>query len=399
MELLKRNKTFAKLWFAQIFASFGDSFYDVAIVWYLIETTGSALLAGGIAIAGTIGRLVGSSFITRKVDFWRTKKIMLIAALLRGCILVIVVGLMVFTTLPIVIFYVISFSTVFLNACSAAAQRKSISEVVEKDELINANAAFGMSGSLVQISSWALGGVVVATFGVIFALVINAFTTFLSAFLILKSRWQSQVSTQKEVSKPQFIEGITLIRNGKNQMRTVVVLELVCLFLMGFYWSAFPLLIDEISNAFGYGLQGALFGVGSLITSVYLTRSRKVKKLGMAYLGGALFYAIGMIISAAIPHIAVFIFGVFISGLGNSFWETGRQTIFHLSIPTEDVGKVFAVFDLLISLFLIPAWILGGYLADTFSPTVVMMTVGVIMFVVLVVAGLQNKALRSVKTG
>jgi len=354
------------------------------------------LLAGGIAISGTIGRLLGASFISQKVDVWNTRTIMLTTSILRGILLVVVVGVVHYATMPIIGFYLASAIALFLNACNSAAQRKSISEVVEREQLVNANATFSLSGSFVQIASWALGGFVVATFGMMIALMINAVTTLASALLIWLAGWKSKTSSQISSSKPQFIEGLKLIRDAKNNVKTVVILELACLFMMGFYWAAFPLLIEDISNAFGYGLQGAAFGVGCLITAIYLTRSRKLKKLGIAYIGGVLIYTLGVITSALIPHIAVFVMGVFISGLGNSFWDTSRQTIFHLSISTKEVGKVFAVFDLLTSLCLIPAWILGGYLADTFSPTVVMMTVGLVQFVILMFA-LSHKGLRQIE--
>jgi len=395
-KLFKTNPTFLKIWLSQLLASFGDSFYDVAIVWYLVESTGSALLAGGIAISAMIGRILGSSFIAQKVDVWSTRQIMLITGVLRGIILLLVVATINYTTLPILAFYTISATVAFLNACSSAAQRKSISEVVERNQLVNANATFGVSGSLVQISSWALGGLIVASFGVIFALMINAITTLASTLLIWLAKWQSKKSNQASNSKLQFIESLKLIKNAKNNIQLVVILELTCLFLMGFYWAAFPILIDEISNAFGYGLQGAAFGIGCLITSIYLARNKKLKKLGITYIGGAIFYALGVIISSTIPHIGVFILGVFISGLGNSFWDTSRQTIFHLSIPTKDVGKVFAVFELLTNLCLIPAWILGGYLADQFSPTAVMMIVGLAKLAILLLV-LSKKSLRQIE--
>ena len=391
--ILSSNVTFFKLWLSQLLGSFGDSFYDVAIVWHLIETTGSALLAGGIAITGMIGRMAGSSFISQKVDVWHTRKIMLVTGVLRSIILFTVIGLIIFTTIPIIGFYSVSFIVAFLNSCASAAQRKSISEIVAKEDLVNANASFVLAFSLVQITSWALGGIVVAVLGVVLALVINAVTTVSTAILMAISSWKSVRKEGESDSKVGILEGLRIIRNSANSVRLVVVLELVSLFLMGFYWAAFPLLIDEISNAVGYGLQGAAFGVGCLIISLYLARSKKLKKLGLAYLWGVIVYAIGAIVSGVVPHIAVFIFGVFISGLGNSFWETARQTIFHLSIPTEDVGKVFAVLELLVNLCLIPAFILGGFLADTFSPRVVMMVVGVTMLVVLLIA-LQNRSLR-----
>ena len=395
--LFKNNQIFFKLWLSQIAASFGDSFYDVAIVWHIVQLTESALLAGGIALTGMVGRMAGSSFISQKVDVWHTRQIMLVAGILRGILLLTVVGLISFTTIPISGFYGISFIIAFLNSCASAAQRKSISEIVAKEDLVNANASFGVAFSLVQITSWALGGVVVNILGVILALIINAVTTIASAILIASSSWKSMRQNGKATAKVGVLEGLSVIRNSTKSVKLVVILELISLFLMGFYWAAFPLLVHEISNAVGYGLQGAAFGVGCLITSVYLARNKHLKKLGLAYLWGVIFYAIGVVVSATISHIAIFIFGVFISGLGNSFWETARQTILHLSIPTEDVGKVFAVFELLIHLCLIPAWLLGGFLADTFSPRLVMMVVGITMLTLLLFA-LQSKSLQGVTT-
>lgn len=398
MTLMKRNTTFLRLWLAQIFASFGDSFYDVAIVWHLLQVTSSALVAGGIALSAMGGRMFGSSVISTKVDVWHTRRVMLVSSLLRAVVLFLLIFWMQVGTVPIVGFYAVSFLTAFLNACGSSAQRKSISEVVEKEELVQANASFNVAASFVQIASWALGGVVVNTLGIVLALLINGATTLVFSGLVAISNWKSVREVRSKEKKSGVLGGFLAIKAAPKSVHAVIVLEIVALFLMGFYWAAFPLFIYEISDAVGYGLQGAFFGVGCLITALYLTRSSRIKKLGRAFAWGVMAYSVGIVVSGAIPHISVFIFGVFISGLGNSFWETSRQTILHLSVPTEEIGKVFAVLELAINVCLIPAWLLGGFFADVFGPRLVMIAVGMSM-IALLTGALFYQPLRDFTVG
>ena len=57
--LIKNNKIFFNIWLAQLISNFGDSFYDVAIVLYVMSiTNNSAFLAGGVAISSFIVQIL-----------------------------------------------------------------------------------------------------------------------------------------------------------------------------------------------------------------------------------------------------------------------------------------------------------------------------------------------------
>lgn len=396
--IIARNKLFFKVWLAQFISLFGDVFYDVAIVWFLIETTGSALIAGGIAIFSLIGTVVGSIVLGQKIDMWNTRDIMLRVNVLRAIILIGVVIAISTITFPLIAFYTLSLFMAFLNVCYRIARRKSVAEVVAREDLLNANGFDGISGSIVQIFSWALGGFIVLLFGVIFALGVNALTAGIAFFLTLSAKWRSVKDENNASSKLQVVEGLKRIRE-KRSLSVLVSLETFHLFMMGFFWAALPLKIAEIGNAFFYGLQGAAFGVGFFITSTYLGHRKHFARIGLIYLVGLFVHWIGNFGAAWSTHIWLFILGVFVSGLGNSFWQTCRQTIFHASIPTSEVGRVFAVFESLTSIVLIPAWIFGGYLADRFSPTFVMVMAGIFQFIIIALAAVQKSLRRQTISG
>ena len=383
--LLRSNNVFRKIWFAHLLSKLGDDFYDVAIVWYLVDRTGSALLAGGIAVATLIGRLFGSFFITQYIDKVGTKKIMMTTGLLRGCILGFILVLVGAGNIAIPVFYCLSFVISFLTACFAPARQKAVVEMVAREDLANANAFDGVSEAIVQILSWFSGGLVVATLGVFVALSVNAVTFFVSLSLVFASSWKQIVATEL-VSKGKIgvLAGLDIIKRNKI-LRGIIPLELIYMSMLGFFWAALPIKISEIGNAFSYGLQGAAFGLGFLITSTILSR-KKIVRLSLVYMVGIIIHWVGNIGAGVSPNIYLFVIGVFVAGLGNSFWEIGKKTIFQTNTDKTDTGKVLATINMAINLCLIPSWILGGYLADRFTPTIVMFSVMIVQIVVVTIA-------------
>lgn len=395
--IIKSNSVFFNIWIAQLISTFGDVFYDVAIVWYLVERTGSALLAGGVAIFSLLGKLLGSAIISQRIDIYKTRHIMIVVDLLRGMILIGVLISMHFVELPIIGFYILAGVISFLTACFTPARSKSITEIVSTSDLTQANSIDGMSGALVQILSWILGGFVVATFGVFFTLALDAISFFLSLFFVLKSSWKSVISREKkEKSKIEIIQGIKIISKNKILMN-VLLFELFYMCMMGFYWASLPIKISDIGNAFYYGFQGAAFGVGFLITSVYLS-GKKIVNIGKIYIVGLIVHLVGNFGACISSYISLFVFGVFIAGLGNSYWQVAKTTIIQTNTKISDLGKVVTVLELFSSICLIPAWIIGGYLADKYSPTIVMMSVGFLQMIGLAILT-TYKSLRGLKLG
>jgi MFS family permease len=73
---------FTLLWIGQVISTFGDALYDVALLFYVFSTTHSALAAGGIALAATVGRLLASFLAAATVDRVPKRHLMLLA---DGC--------------------------------------------------------------------------------------------------------------------------------------------------------------------------------------------------------------------------------------------------------------------------------------------------------------------------
>ena len=161
---LRDNPGFGLLWGAQAISTLGDAVYAVALLWYALDATGSALAAGGIAISETAGRLLGSVLAGAVLDRAHTRTTMLASDLARLALTFGVATAWLGGVVPplwalYALAWALSLTGAFFNPARAAA----VPQVVPRDQLLRANALDALSNSLVVTSAWALSRAIVAS--------------------------------------------------------------------------------------------------------------------------------------------------------------------------------------------------------------------------------------------
>ncbi len=84
MLAILRQRNFALLWFGGLVSMVGDWVLITALPFYIYAQTGSTLAAGAILIASTVPSLLFSSISGVFVDRWDRRRIMIVANLARG---------------------------------------------------------------------------------------------------------------------------------------------------------------------------------------------------------------------------------------------------------------------------------------------------------------------------
>src|SRR5215472_7264999 len=86
MNLVKslRHPTFALLWSGQTISRLGDSFYTVALAWWVLEKTGSAAMMGLVLIFSVVPTLLLLLLGGVLVDRWPRLNLMLISDFVRA---------------------------------------------------------------------------------------------------------------------------------------------------------------------------------------------------------------------------------------------------------------------------------------------------------------------------
>ncbi len=363
---LLANRPFGLLWASQAISTLGDLLYDIALLWYVLDTTGSALAAGGIAVISGVGFLLGGAAAGLVLDRVPVRQILLGADLARlAMTLAVSAAWLAGFVPPLVVLYALTFAVSLATASFNPARAAAVPQVVPPEHLLHANALEAVSNSMARIIALTLSGVLVAAVGPAPALLVDAGTFLLSSLLVYRARWQPAPSDDREQAGPlsAALEGLHWAR-ADPLARTLLAAETLHALAAGFFVSALAPFVRELGGGPAlYGAQGGLFSLGLLLGSAALGY-RPTRRLGRLYAGGITLNAIGNILFGLSPSPVWTLPTVFVAGLGGPGWSAGKRSLLQAHVPPRVLGRVFALLDTLTALTVIPTYALGGWLVD-----------------------------------
>ena len=180
-----RQRPFALLWSGQTISGLGDRFYQVALAWWVLEKTGSAVVMGTVLICSDVPMLVLLLLGGALVDRWPRLPLMMISDLVRGLAVGLMAALAFVNALQVWHIYVISLIFGIVDAFFQPAYRASVPEIVPVDHLPSANSLTSLSGEISGIIGPALGAGMVALGGTPSAFALDALSFFVSVACLL----------------------------------------------------------------------------------------------------------------------------------------------------------------------------------------------------------------------
>jgi MFS transporter, DHA3 family, macrolide efflux protein len=371
------HRAFTSLWIGQTVSNFGDTLYDVALLWYVLGATGSALDAGAIAVASRVGRLVGSAAASGVLDRTSLRRTMLLAESTR-LLLTTAVGALwsLGFALSLPMLYSLAFLTSAAGAFFGPARAAAIPRLVKHDELVTANSLDGLSTSLTNTLAWAGSGVVVAILGPANALLADAATFLVSLSGVLLARWDETTTTDVSTDYrtwTAFAGGYGWIWR-QPLMRLVFITGSIQALAAGFFVVSIAPFLEQHFHAGAtlYGIQGAAFGVGVMLAA-WVIGSVAVRRVGSLYAAGIAVNAISNCAFALSPVRLAVLPAVFFAGWGNAALTIGELSLLQQSVPAELRGRVFATLAMAATATLIPAMLVGGWLADRWQAEWIML--------------------------
>ncbi len=263
--------------------------------------------------------------------------------------------------------FVIAAAGAFFNPARAAA----VPALLPRDLLVSASALDGLSGGLTLTVTWALSGVIVAAVGPAGGLLLNAGSFLVSFLLVHAAPWsQTTPSDVRPAGCPlaELREGVCWAR-ADGLVRIVLAAQLIDALAAGCFVAALaPFLQRELhGGAALYGLQGAVFGAGLVAASWYIGAT-SLRRVGLLYAVGLAVNGLGNSLFALAPAAGWLLPPVFVAGLGRTANAVGQRTMLQIYVPARVRARVFALSGALASTVVLPAFALGGWLADAWVP-------------------------------
>jgi MFS family permease len=227
VDLLRRNRNYRFLWLGSVVSQLGDWFNLIASAEIITDMTSSGVAISTLFLARFLPLFLFSPLAGVLADRYSRRGIMIASDLLRA--LTVLGFLFVQASGQIWLFYVLTVMQFVFSALFTPARTAVLANIVEKDELVAANALDSLTWSTMLALGAFLGGVVAAVLGAEAAFVLDALTFVLSAWFISRivlaaagrrqaaqrsSGWLDFVDGFRYLWGEPFILGIALVKAG-----------------------------------------------------------------------------------------------------------------------------------------------------------------------------------------
>ncbi|GAB4579312.1 MAG: hypothetical protein Fur0022_20500 [Anaerolineales bacterium] len=336
-----RNRSFTRMWLAQLISTIGDAFTMIAAGIYVFRLTNSTLQVGLMLMATAIPTMVIGMIAGVFVDRFDRKKIMVGADLLRAALIFLIPILLPY---DVAWLYVIVMLTSSIGTFFSPAFDSVLPELASDEELTAANSMIAISSFGSTAIGFAASGLI-AAYSIEWAFYIDGATFLLSALFlsgvkiaVLENPERTNIATITR----NLGEGLKFL--FRNQiLRSIVFIGFIYALSIGI-WNTMLLPFATVAlnaSEFEYGLQEGLtsigFVLGSLLIARFADRLREGQWISLSLLGMGGFGII-YALSSSVP-LAILL--VTITGFMNAPYSVARRTLIQRNTDREMRGRVF----------------------------------------------------------
>ncbi len=379
--ILRLYPEYRKLWSAQAVNNIGNQFTFIALQFLVYNLTESTVAMGILAICQTISMITLGPYIGALVDRYDRKKIM-VRSNIAQAIWLFAIPLTRFLPNRVIWIFMLAFLMGATNRFFFPSRASSIPKLVSKDDLLAANS---LSMATYQISAFVgpvTAGFLIARIGYDFAFIIDMIGFLISAFFIqkimidLKPEKQGsnvtgngdQPSSAQGGVKADLKEAYVFLK-GYLAMVFVIILFAFAMFGLGSSMILMIPFLDQIRNPISaeeaFGVMNSLAAITGLTIAIILGRKNKLSLPLTLMSFASVLAGIMMIGFSTASNVYILAFYWMFFGMLEVMAMIPFQTLAQETIPDILRGKVFALFNLVITSAQIIGMAAGGFLADS----------------------------------
>lgn len=261
---------FRRLWAGWTLTALAIQFYAVALVWLVLDLTGSGVNLGVVLVAAAVPRAAAMLISGALIDRAAPRAVMLAAGLTSASILGLLALLLRLELLPFVLLLGLSALQGLTDAFFYPTSMAQMARLVAPAQLPRANALFQSSDAIANIIGPGLGGFVVGQIGLVPAFAVNSALFALGAVIIwgLRGQGTDAPGAEKYSSFGAAILAGMRYAWGQPAVRaSLLMVALLNFAVLGPTVVGGALLVERRfgGDATQYGLMLAGYGVGALL--------------------------------------------------------------------------------------------------------------------------------------
>jgi len=342
------KKNFFTIWTGQAVSQFSSSILQFAIVWYLTDKTGSALVLSASMLAGFLPQGVLGAFIGVYIDRYSRKRIMIISDLMISLAsFLLVIGSwngFLTTELILVVLLLRSIGSAFHTPCLQAVTP----QIVPKKELTRCSGYSQSLESVSQILSPAFAAILYQSWSLSAIIFLDVIGALIAVFTIVISKipeLDKSETTKLHVLR-EAKEGFRILQTNRGILGLVFISALYTLALMPTS-ALFPLM--SMSYFGGTSTHASIvevvFSIGLLVGSLVLSKWGGTKNRVYTIIGSYSLMCLCLLVSGVLPRNGFIIFAVcsWLMGVSGPFYWGMYTPILQSNFEAKYLGRVMSL--------------------------------------------------------
>lgn len=342
-----RHRDYALFWTGNFLSNIGTWMQNLALGWLILMMTNSPFLLGLNGFLGAAPSLVFSLPGGAIADRLNRRKLMLSTQTCMMLLALVLAVLTSFHVIRIAEILLISFLTGLASALNNPAYQAMVSDLVERDDVVNAVALHSVQFNMSRALGPTLAGLALGSVGVAGCFYLNSasFLALILALLFIKVPTHP-VSDGASVWEA-MLEGLRFV---KRNQRLIILLSVPAFFSL--FGLPFVVLMPAIARdllhvgalGLGYLMGGA--GLGAVISALTLAAQSRLERKGGFILGSASLFSLGLILLARAHSFAWAFFLLVIIGATMVGALALTNSTLQLLSPPNLRGRIMSMYNL-----------------------------------------------------
>ena len=376
-----RHRNFALFWTGALVSNIGTWIQTITVPYVIYKTTDSAAWVGFAGFCQFIpGVLMGPWSGAIADRFNRRRVLITTQTALAFCALGLWAMWEAGVRSPAALVAVV-FATGVINALNVPTWQAFVTELVPKEDLLNAVTLNSAQFNAARAIGPALGGVILATLGPSWSFLLNA----ISYIAVIVAVWLVRVPVRAAMRTGQhvlkdFVDACRYVRRHRGIL-TCILLVFAVAFFANPMLQLSAVFADGVfgAGAAGLGVLTASFGIGAVVGTPLV--SHFSHRLGSARLVSVSFswLAVSVVAFGASTELWQGALAMFSTGIAYLALIATLNTTVQLSVVEDMRGRVLAVYFMTFTAGYPLGSLLQGWLAQMFSPRITVATAGLIL--------------------
>ncbi|WP_161569733.1 MFS transporter [Veronia nyctiphanis] len=360
------SRRFYLLTLANIFSKLGNSLSEIAIPLFVYQITGSAVAtASVVAIAQLPNVLVGLAS-GPFIDKFSPRTVSMCCDGLNALTIMLIPLLFSVELLDTTILTLLVVLSKAIDVPGETAKQVLLPQIIKRDKLPQekANGITAMTDNLADLLGPAIAGILIATIGALYVLVIDAATFALAVGLIyfgLRCHTKTDAAIKAKNAKSSFKQSWVYLRQHKGVWRLAVYSMLINIVACALLQLTLQVISQQYSiNEAWLGFWFSAFAVGTSLTSIAYTfighrlshlRLLQLTPIGQVFGLSVIFGAVlfSERLTATLPFLAeiwpvLIALGMFVYGVNLGVGSVIDNTLLQKWVPEPIQGTVFSIY-------------------------------------------------------